>query len=204
MIMNRQGVDMQVLSPASSYFFYWMAPEETVEFAWWLNDASAAAANSSPKPFVALGSVPMQDSLKAAVEAERAVTTLELRGIEIASNVNGRYYDDPGFDPFWEAVQALDTLVFMHPNQIVWGGGDRMKSFNLPTLIGNPADTTLTFAKLIFGGVLECFPKLKFLLAMPAAFYLTPVQTLQETNISTEEKKSISSETARRLLGTRC
>ena len=79
-----------------------------------------------------------------------------------------------------------------------------MKSFNLPTLIGNPADTTLTFAKLIFGGVLECFPKLKFLLAMPAAFYLTPVQTLQETNISTEEKKSISSETARRLLGTRC
>ena len=123
MIMNRQGVDMQVLSPASSYFFYWMAPEETVEFARWLNDASAAAVNTSPEPFVALGSVPMQDSLKAAVEAERAVTTLELRGIEIASNVNGRYYDDPGFDPLWEAVQALDTLVFMHPNQIVGGGG---------------------------------------------------------------------------------
>ena len=79
-----------------------------------------------------------------------------------------------------------------------------MKSFNLPTLIGNPADTTLTFAKLIFGGVLEWFPKLKFLLAHAGGFLLTPVQTLQETNISTKEKKSISSETARRLLGTRC
>lgn len=45
-----------------------------------------------------------------------------------------------------------------------------MKSFNLPTLIGNPADTTLTFAKLIFGGVLECFPKLKFLLAHAGGF----------------------------------
>jgi len=45
-----------------------------------------------------------------------------------------------------------------------------MKSFNLPTLIGNPADTTLTFAKLIFGGVLDCFPKLKFLLAHAGGF----------------------------------
>jgi aminocarboxymuconate-semialdehyde decarboxylase len=101
---------MQTLSAASSYFFYWMAPEETAEFTRWLNDAFAAAVEKYPQRFVALASVPMQDSEKAAVELERAVTRLGLRGVEIASNINGRYFDDPVFDPFWEAAQASMRL----------------------------------------------------------------------------------------------
>jgi aminocarboxymuconate-semialdehyde decarboxylase len=49
-------------------------------------------------------------------------------------------------------------------------GSDRMKEHNLANLIGNPTDTSLTFAKIIFGGVLERFPKLKFLLAHGGGF----------------------------------
>ncbi|MBM4296256.1 MAG: hypothetical protein FJ143_00780 [Deltaproteobacteria bacterium] len=45
-----------------------------------------------------------------------------------------------------------------------------MKEYNLANLIGNPTDTSLTIAKLIFGGVLERFPKLKFLLAHAGGF----------------------------------
>lgn len=167
-VMAQQGVDMQVLSAASSYFFYWMASGETVQFARWLNDAFAEAVKKFPQRFVALASVPMQDSTAAALELERAITRLELRGVEIASNINGRYFDDRAFDPFWEAAQALDVLVFVHPNQVV--GADRMKDFNLTNLIGNPTDTSLAFAKLIFGGVLDRFPRLKFLLAHGGGF----------------------------------
>src|SRR5215813_2254908 len=36
-IMDQQGVDMQVLSPAGSYFFYWMAAADSLEYARWLN-----------------------------------------------------------------------------------------------------------------------------------------------------------------------
>jgi aminocarboxymuconate-semialdehyde decarboxylase len=167
-IMEQQGVDMQALSAASSYFFYWMAPQEGLEFAQWINEQFADAVKNHPQRFVALASVPMQDSRTAAVELERAMTKLGLRGVEIASNINGRYFDDPGFDPFWEAAQALDALIFVHPNSVV--GSDRMKNFNLANLIGNPTDTSLAFAKCIFGGVLDRFPRLKFLLAHAGGF----------------------------------
>jgi aminocarboxymuconate-semialdehyde decarboxylase len=167
-IMDRQGVDMQALSPAGSYFFYWMAAEESLEYAQWLNDRLAEAVAKYPKRLVALGSVPMQDGAKAALEIERAVTKLGLRGVEVASNINGRYFDDPSFNPFWEAAQALDALIFVHPNQVV--GAERMKDYNLANLIGNPTDTSLAFAKLIFGGVLERYPRLKFLLAHAGGF----------------------------------
>lgn len=167
-IMDQQGVDMQVLSPASSYFFYWLPAAAALEYAQWLNDCLAAAVATQPRRLVALGSVPMQDSAKAAVELERAMTKLGLRGAEIASNVNGRYFDDPGFDPFWDAAQALDALIFVHPNQVA--GAERMKEYNLANLIGNPTDTSLAFAKLIFGGVLERYPRLKFLLAHAGGF----------------------------------
>jgi aminocarboxymuconate-semialdehyde decarboxylase len=167
-IMDHQGVDMQAISPASSYFFYWMPVSEGLEFARWLNDSLAEAVAKHPQRLVALASVPMQDSAKAAAELERAMTKLGLRGAEIASNIGGRYFDDPGFDPFWEAAQALDAVIFVHPNQVV--GADRMKEFNLANLIGNPTDTSLAFAKLIFGGVLERFPRLKFLLAHAGGF----------------------------------
>jgi len=145
-----------------------MAAEESLEDAQCLNDRLAEAVAKHPTRLVALGSVPMQDSAKAVGELERAVTKLGLRGVEIATNINGRYFDDPAFDPFWEAAQALDALIFVHPNQVV--GADRMKEFNLANLIGNPTDTSLAFAKLIFSGVLERYPRLRFLLAHAGGF----------------------------------
>ena len=167
-IMDSQGVDLQVLSPASTYFFYWMAAEESLEYAQWLNDRLAEAVAQHPKRLVALGSVPMQDCAKAVGELQRLVTKIGLRGVEIATNINGRYLDDPEFNPFWEAAQALDALIFVHPNQVA--GADRMKDYNLANLIGNPTDTSLTFAKLIFSGVLERYPRLRFLLAHAGGF----------------------------------
>jgi aminocarboxymuconate-semialdehyde decarboxylase len=59
-------------------------------------------------------------------------------------------------------------LIFIHPNQVV--GAERMNDYNLANLIGNPTDTSLSVAKLIFGGVLERFPRLKLLLAHAGGF----------------------------------
>lgn len=167
-IMDRQGIDMQVLSPAGSYFFYWMAAADSLEYARWLNDRLGDAVAKFPQRFVALASVPMQEPLRAAAELERVVSRLGFRGAEIASNINGRYLDDPALEPFWQAAQALDAVIFIHPNQVV--GAERMKDYNLTNLIGNPTDTSLAAAKLIFSGVLERFPRLTLLLAHAGGF----------------------------------
>src|SRR5437899_700833 len=89
-IMDQQGVDMQALSPAGSYFFYWMAPEESLEYARWLNNALAEAVNKNSQRFVAFASVPMQDSTRAAVELERAMRRLGLRCPESAFSITTR------------------------------------------------------------------------------------------------------------------
>ena len=167
-IMDQQGVDMQVLSPAGSYFFYWMAAADSLEYARWLNDRLADAAAKFPRRFVALASVPMQDPARAAAELERVVNRLGFRGAEIASNINGRDLDDPALEPFWQTAQALDAVIFIHPNQVL--GAERMKDYNLANLIGNPTDTSVAVAKLIFGGVLERYPQLKLLLAHAGGF----------------------------------
>ena len=167
-IMDHQGIDIQALAPAGSYIFYWMPAADALEYARWLNDQIAQAAGKHPRRFVGLASVPMQDGAMATKELDRAVSQLGLRGVEIASNINGRYLDDSGFNPFWEAAQTLEVLIFVHPNHVV--GAERMKEYNLANLIGNPTDTSLSVAKLIFGGVLERFPRLKFLLAHAGGF----------------------------------
>jgi aminocarboxymuconate-semialdehyde decarboxylase len=167
-IMDGQGIDMQVLSPAGSYFFYWMGMADSLEYARWLNDRLSDAVAKFPRRFVALASVPLQNPVQAAAELQRAVSRQGFRGAEIASNINGRYLDDPALEPFWQTAQALDTVIFIHPNQVV--GAELMKSYNLANLVGNPTDTSLTVTKLIFGGVLERFPRLKLLLAHGGGF----------------------------------
>jgi len=167
-IMKQQGVDMQVLSPAGSYFFYWLPAADALEYARWLNDRLGDAAAKFPRRFVALASVPMQDPARAAAELERVVNRLGFRGAEIASNINGRDLDDPALEPFWQTAQALDAVIFIHPNQVL--GAERMKDYNLANLIGNPTDTSVAVAKLIFGGVLERYPQLKLLLAHAGGF----------------------------------
>ncbi|MFQ5852488.1 MAG: amidohydrolase family protein, partial [Candidatus Binatia bacterium] len=167
-VMDRASVDVQALSAQNFFFLYWMRPEEGLEFAQWLNNEFASAVKKHPKRLVALATVPLQDSKMAAQELKRAVSKLGFKGVQIGSNVNGRYFDDPSFCPFWEAAQALDVFILVHPTQVA--GADRMRDYNLFNLIGNPAETSLAFAKCIFGGVLEKFPRLRFCLAHAGGF----------------------------------
>lgn len=167
-IMDRAGIDIQALSAQNSFYGYWLRPEEGAELSRWLNDSFADVMKKHPRRFTALANVPLQDGARAARELERAVKKLGLRGVQIGSNVGGRYFDDPGFNPFWEAAQALDVFIFVHPTNVV--GAERLGDYNLANLIGNPTETSLAFAKCIFGGVLERFPRLKFCLAHAGGF----------------------------------
>ena len=87
----------------------------------------------------------------------------------IASNVAGKNLDDPGLDVFWAKADALDMPVFVHPTNVL-GSEDRLKDFYLRNFIGNPLDTTIAVACLIFGGVMDRFPNLKFYLSHVGGF----------------------------------
>jgi len=100
---------------------------------------------------------------EAVKELERAVKQLGLRGIEIGSHVGKRELGDEAFWPVYKALEALNVPIFIHPHHPA--ALDRLQDFYLNNLIGNPLDTTIAATKLIFSGVLEKYPGLKFVLA---------------------------------------
>jgi aminocarboxymuconate-semialdehyde decarboxylase len=161
--MDARGIDMHALSVPTTNLFYGMEPEKALKIARRTNDGFAALVASHPDRFVALASVPLQEPEGAARELERAVREDGLRGVQIATNVNGMNLDDPSLTPFYRKVQELDVPVFIHPNNVL--GSDRLNSHHLGNLIGNPTEDALAAASLIFGGVLKEFPRLKFYIA---------------------------------------
>jgi aminocarboxymuconate-semialdehyde decarboxylase len=124
-----------------------------------VNDGVAEDVGRYPGRIVGMGIVPLQDVGEAIRELDRIVKQLRMPSVLIPTNVGGKNFDEPEFFPFFERAEELDALVFIHPHEVA--AADRLKRYWLSNLIGNPLDTTIAQASLIFGGVLERLPKLK-------------------------------------------
>ncbi len=154
--MDAAEVDMHVLSAAPQAWLYNQEPAVGAAAAAIQNEAIARLVKERPDRFAGIATLPMQTPEQAAQELRRAMTRLGLRGAMIASNVNGRNLDDPSFEPVWAVAAELGALFMIHPGNVA--GADRLRSYYLTNLIGNPLDTTIAAACLIFGGVLERYP----------------------------------------------
>lgn len=113
--------------------------------------------------FVGLGTIPMQDPALAVRELERCVRELGLPGVQIGTNVNGKYFDDPGVQEVLAAAESLGACVFVHPWEMY--GQDKIKPFWMPWLVGMPAETCAAIVTAIFGGVFDKFPNLRLCFA---------------------------------------
>ncbi|MEO6151616.1 MAG: amidohydrolase family protein [Croceibacterium sp.] len=161
--MDRLGIDVQAISPSPGQYFYFTDPETAREAARTVNDGMAEAVATHPDRFVGMGTVPLQDPRLAIDEMRRCVTSLDLRGIEISTNVNGRDLHADSLRPFWAAAEELGVLIFVHP--LGFTQGQRMSEFYFNNLIGNPLESTLAIGHLIFGGVLDAYPGLRICVA---------------------------------------
>lgn len=113
--------------------------------------------------FLGLGTIPMQDPALAVREFERCVRELGLPGVQIGTNVNGKYFDDAGVQEVLAAAESLGACVFVHPWEMY--GQDKIKPFWMPWLVGMPAETCAAIVTAIFGGVFDKFPRLRLCFA---------------------------------------
>lgn len=157
------SVSQQVLSTIPVLFNYWAKPQDALETSRFFNDHIAETVSQHKDNFIGLGTVPLQHTDLAIKEMERCITELQMPGIEIGTNVNGRNLSEPEFLPFFEAAEKLGCAIFVHPWDMM--GEKDMEKYWLPWLVGMPAETCRAICCLIFRGVLAKFPKLRIAFA---------------------------------------
>lgn len=156
--MTSVGVDVQVLSAWMGFL------ARDANTARRHNDAMAASVASHPDRFVGLAVAPLEQPADAPAEVERAVRELDLRGVEMGTAIAGKNLDEPELGPFYRKVEELRVPIFIHPVNPTLGV-ERLGKYRLENLIGNVTETAVAVASLIFGGVLEEFPRLQIYLA---------------------------------------
>jgi aminocarboxymuconate-semialdehyde decarboxylase len=166
--MAAAEVDVHLLSVAPQTWLYNQEAAVGIAGATIQNDEIARLTKEHPDRFSGIATLPMQAPDKAADELRRAVRKLGLHGAMIGSNINGKNLDDPSFESLWTTAEELDAFMMIHPGNVA--GADRLRSYYLNNLIGNPLDTTIAGACLIFGGVLERHPKLNFIMSHGGGF----------------------------------
>lgn len=157
--MDNTEVSVQVLSTIPVLFNYWAKANDGLETSRFLNDHIAECVSREPKRFMGIGTVPMQDTELSIREMERCMKELNMPGLELGSNINGKNLSDPSFFPFYEAAEKLGCALFIHPWEMM--GEDQMQKYWLPWLVGMPAETSRAICSMIFGGIFERFPKLR-------------------------------------------
>jgi aminocarboxymuconate-semialdehyde decarboxylase len=153
--MDRAGVDLQVVSPMPLYH-YWADPGPAERVTRLTNEGMAALVATHQQRLAGVGTVPLQHPALAVAELTRAVTDLELRGVQIGTSAGGRELADDALDGFWARAAELRAVVFVHP----WGCtlGERLARYYLSNTVGNPVETTVALSHIVFSGLLDRHP----------------------------------------------
>lgn len=160
-VLDRAGVSKQVLS-FTTPGTHVETPERAIELARMVNDALARIVAERGDHFAALATLPMNAPEASVAELDRAFDTLGFRGAMLFSNINGVALSDRRFWPLYEYANQRNAVFYIHPSFPV--GVEAMTEYWLTPLLGFTFDTTLAAAKLVFSGVVERFPGIRWML----------------------------------------
>lgn len=160
--MDRDGIDMALISLTPSLLLYWTDPADTVRIHRFINDAGAELARRGGGRLHALATVPLNDPQAAAEELRRARRDLGVVGVEIGTSVGDVMLDDPSLEPFFAAAEELGTPLLVHPyTNMIAPPSPGLTGYHLANVIGNPLETFVAAARLIVGGVFDRHPGLQ-------------------------------------------
>jgi len=160
-VLIEQGVDTQVVT-LTTPGTHVESPANAARLASLVNDAFASGVAAKRGRFAALATLPLNDPRASVAELERACRQLGMRGAMLFSNVNGTALSDQRFWPLYEAANDLDAVLYIHPNHPI--SVEAMTDYWLMPLAGFLFDTTLAAASLVFSGVVERFPRIRWAL----------------------------------------
>lgn len=156
-LMDRHPEVLQVLTIAQPALESLVSPDDAVELARIANDELAELVNTYPDKFIAaVACLPMNNIDAALEEADRAITKLKLKGVQIYSRINGETLDNPKFKPLYEKMAKYDFPIWIHPCP-------NPKLDNDSGIFSWPFETASAMFRLVSSAVFSDYPDLKFI-----------------------------------------
>lgn len=149
--MDEYGIDRQVITLALPPVWRGMSRENALSLTAFANDEVRRLADDHPE-FIPVGTVPFGDG-EFVEEFHRCIEDLDMAGVQIFSNVEGRPIDGPAMRPLYRAVAEQDVPLWLHPQLFEWY--DWADEYMDHRLFGWPFDTTLALSRLVFSGIMD-------------------------------------------------
>jgi aminocarboxymuconate-semialdehyde decarboxylase len=153
--MDRDGVDVQVMSATPVLFAYERPVEQARDCAQLFNDAALELCGRGQGRLKSLCQVPLQDIDAACRELSRCMRAGHL-GVQIGNHVGSKNLDDPGILTFLHHCADEGAAVLVHPWDML--GAERMPKYMMPWTVGMPAETQLSVVALILSGAFDRLP----------------------------------------------
>src|SRR5262245_45047377 len=167
--MAMSKFDMQVLVPNNGPFYYDVDAQLALSVCRSYNNSIGRIVKKFPGKFIGLATLPLQDGQLAAQELQRAICELGLHAPVSYTSVNENDIDVESLWPVYQKAEELNVPIIVHPvNTGPIAGGWRMtrhyatRGYGFWSAMGNPIENSIALANLMFGGVLDAFPKLRF------------------------------------------
>jgi hypothetical protein len=169
--MDASGITVQVLSVAGPGADL-VPGQKGIDLARAYNDALAEGCARHPARFRGFAHLPMLAPEAAADELERAVKDLGFHGVLVNGATDGRFLDDPGFEPILARAEKLDVPIYLHPGIPT----EPVRNAYYDSLPGNfsftfalaawgwHAETAVHTLRLVLSGALDRHPKLKIVI----------------------------------------
>lgn len=177
-VMDRFEDLAQVLVPPSPALESMVDARDAVELARIHNDGMAELVQKYPDRFpTAVAVLPLSDIEASLKELDRAITELRLRGILLHTPVRcltrdkveqmiTKPLDSPEFMPIYERMVHYNLPIWIHPfpsHQDPFEEGAGRSGYRIWQIFGWPFETTVTMVRLIFNGIFEKYPDIKFI-----------------------------------------
>ncbi len=142
-------------------------PDKALDLAMLANDEMAELLLKHPDRFVAAAaSLPMNNMVGALEEADRAINDLHFSGVQIGTPINDKPLDSPEFFPLYEKMAQYDLPIWIHPvrpaSYADYRTEDASKHMTF-IVFGWPYETSVAMSRLVFSGIMEKYPNIKFI-----------------------------------------
>jgi len=166
-IMDKFEGLMQVLTISAPPVELIAEPQKAIDLAKLANDEMAELVLKYPDKFAAaVACLPLNDMDAALQEVDRAINDLKFRGVQIASTINDKPLDSPEFIPLYEKMSRYNLPIWIHPEREASYADYRSENrsrYMIFHIFGWPYETAAAMTRLVFSGILERFPNLKFI-----------------------------------------